>query len=251
MTLASRAPAPILNRYANTRRGKRVFDTFERNIDLDRRKQLQCNDCGRQTIHTLEAGCVGRWDDEHNSIYGYTNFSLYRCGACDEVCFEKAEYFSEQYDQDPEGNTYLVPDEVQYPPPSSADFTFDTDFTPTGLNELIEEMLYALAGSKLKLATVALRMVIEFIVNHRKCAGRTLEEKIDDLLAKGYVDEEQVNLLHKIRKKGNAGAHKLVAMTRNEMVAGISIINLLLEKLYNRPAREADVIEKANRAFKE
>ncbi|WP_260687494.1 hypothetical protein [Rhizobium laguerreae] len=40
-------------------------------------------------------------------------------------------------------------------------------------------------------------------------------------------------------------------MTRNEMVAGISIINLLLEKLYNAPARQADVIKKANQAFKQ
>jgi hypothetical protein len=29
-----------------------------------------------------------------------------------------------------------------------------------------------------------------------------------------------------------------------------SIINLLLEKLYNGPARQADVIKKANQAFK-
>lgn len=145
----------------------------------------------------------------------------------------------------------LLPDEIQYPPPSSADFAFDTDYTPTDLNELIEEMLYALAGSKLKLATVALRMVVEFIVNHTKCAGRNLQKKIDDLHAKGHVDDVQVALLHKIRDKGNAGAHERIAMTRNEMVAGISIINLLLEKLYNGPARQADVIKKANQAFKQ
>lgn len=230
-----------------------MFDTFKRNVDLNSRKQLQCNECRRQTIHTLEAQCVGSWDEEHQhgSIYGWTNFSLYRCGACDEICFEKASYFSEQYDHDPEGNIHLIPDEIQYPPPSSADFAFDTDFTPTDLNELIEEMLYALAGSKLKLATVALRMVVEFIVNDTKCAGRNLQRKIDDLHAKGHVDKAQVTLLHRIRDKGNAGAHQRIAMTRNEMVAGISIINLLLEKLYNGPARQADVMKKANQAFKE
>jgi len=197
--------------------------------------------------------CVGSWDEEHQygSIYGWTNFSLYRCGACDEVCFEKAEYFSEQYDHDSDGNTRLIPNEIQYPSPSSADFSFDTDYTPSELNELIEEMIYALAGSKLKLATVALRMVVEFIVKNTKCAGRTLQNKIDDLHVKGHVDEMQVRLLHKIREKGNAGAHERIAMTRNEMVAGISIINLLLEKRYNGPARQADVIKKANQAFKE
>lgn len=229
-----------------------MFDTFKRNVSLDSRKQLQCNECRRQTIHTLEAQCVGKGNEENEyaSIYGWTYFSLYRCGACDEVCFEKASYCSEQSDHDLEGNPRLIPDEIQYPPPSSADFTFNTDFTPTDLNELIEEMLYALAGTKLKLATVALRMVVEFIVNDTKCAGRNLKTKIDDLHAKGHVDEVQVTLLHKIRDKGNAGAHERIAMSRNEMVAGISIVNLLLEKLYNGPARHADVIKKANQAFK-
>jgi ferredoxin len=230
-----------------------VFDSFKRINDFDDRKKLQCNECRRQTIHTLEAQCVGRWDEDHQygHIYGSTNFSLYRCGACDEVCFEKAAFFSEQYDRDHEGNTFLIPDEIQFPPPSSADFAFDTDFTPNDLNELIEEMLYALAGSKLKLATVALRMVVEFIVTDTNCAGRDLQKKIDALHRKGHVNDVQLALLHTIRKRGNAGAHERIAMTRNEMVAGISVINLLLEKLYNGPSREADVIKKANQAFKE
>ncbi len=231
--------------------GNPVFDTFKRNDELANRKRLQCNDCRRQTIHTLEAQCVGNWSQDEGAIYGSTNFSLYRCGACDEVCFEKTSYFSEEYDHDSEGHIFLIPSEVQYPPPSSADFAFDTDFTPADLNELIDEMLYALAGSKLKLATVALRMVVEFIVNDTKCAGRNLQKKIEDLHAKGHVDEVQLALLHKIRDKGNAGAHERIAMNRNEMVAGISIVNLLLEKLYNGPSRQAAVIKKANQAFKQ
>lgn len=228
-----------------------MFDTFTRAVEPNGRKRLQCNECRRKTIHTLEARCTGKWDQQDSDgLSGHTYFSLYRCGACDEVCYEKAVYFSEQYEHDDEGNIYLVPDEMLYPTPSSAEFAFDTAFTPHELNELIEEMIYALAGGKLKLATVALRMVVEFIVTDAKCSGKNLQKQIDDLHAKGHVDANQTLLLHKIREKGNAGAHKRIAMTRNEMVAGIGIINLLLEKLYNGPARQSDIIKKANQAFK-
>lgn len=229
-----------------------MFDTFDRKVELTERKKLQCNECRRQTIHTLEALCVGRWEQEvgqEHSIDGGTDFALYRCGACDEVCFEISSWFSEDYDHDDEGNPTLNRTDFQYPPPSSAEFAFDTDYTPSELNELIEEMIYALAGSKLKLATVALRMVVEFIVTDKKCSGRNLDKKIEDLHVKGHVDQTQLELLHTIRKKGNAGAHERKAMNRNEMVAGISIINLLLEKLYNGPVRQADVIKKASQAF--
>lgn len=140
--------------------------------------------------------------------------------------------------------------EVQYPPPSSADFSFDTQYTPDELDELIDEMIYALTGNKMKLATVALRMVVEFIVKDKDCLGRNLKMKIDDLFSKNFIDQTQLDLLHKIREKGNAGAHERKSMNRTEMIAGIAIVNLLLEKLYNGPSRQADIIKKANKAFK-
>lgn len=231
-----------------------MFDSFVRIEDLNHRKKLQCNECRRATIHTLEAQCTGRSDEDighGNIISGGVDFSLYRCGACDSVCFEQSSWCSEDFDHEDDGRMVLNRTETQYPPPSSADFSFDTDYTPGELNELIEEMIYALAGNKLKLATVALRMVVEFIVNGKKCTGKSLAKKIGDLHAKGYVDTPQLELLRAIREKGNAGAHERIAMNRNEMVAGIDIINLLLEKLYNGPARHENVIKKANRAFKQ
>lgn len=229
-----------------------MYDTFKRSENLDRRKKIQCNECRRQTIHTLEAECVGQWSQNFgpNSVDGGTDFGLYRCGACDSVCFEASTWCTEDFDYDDDGNMIFIRRELQYPPPSSDDFAFDTDFTPYGLNELIEEMIYALSGGKLRLATVALRMVIEFIVTDTKCAGANLVKKIDDLKAKGHVDANQLDLLHKIRQKGNDGAHELKPMKQAEMVAGIGLVNLLLEKLYNGPARQAEVIKKANQAFK-
>lgn len=94
-------------------------------------------------------------------------------------------------------------------------------------------------------------MVIEFIITDIQCAGKTLLEKINDLKIKGGMDEKQITLLHTLRKKGNAGTHERIAMTRDEVVAGISIINLLLEKFYNGPARQEDVMKKADHAFGE
>lgn len=231
-----------------------MYDTFKRVEVGSQRKQLQCNECRRQTIHTLEALCEGDWSEEHpvgGHISGGASFQLYRCGACDSVCFEKSSWHSEDTDHDDEGNIYVNVYYEQYPPPSSADFSFDTTFIPHPLSELIDEMMYALAGGKFNLATIGLRLVIEFIVNDKKSAGRSLLAKIDDLKAKDHIDEDQRLLLHKIRVKGNKGAHEGISMNKTEMVAGMSIVALLLEKLYNGPARHADAIKKAQRAFKD
>jgi len=231
-----------------------VFDTFKRIEINDQRKLLQCNECKRQTIHMLEARCTGDWSYEHpvgGHISGGSHFSLFRCGACDAVCFEKDVWDSEAIEHDEQGNIHTLHDYEQFPPPSSADFSFDTAHVPHALSELIDEMMYALAGGKFNLATIGLRLVIEFIVNDKKAAGRSLLSKIDDLKLNDHIDEDQRLLLHKIRVKGNKGAHEGISMNKMEMVAGMSIVALLLEKLYNGPARHADAIQKAQRAFKD
>lgn len=229
-----------------------MFNKFERVTDLDERKLLQCNDCKRETIHTLEARCRGSWNFKHSmgDVDGGKEFSLFRCGACDAVCLETDSWDSESYDHDHDGNLYTVHEVAQFPPPSSADFSFDTSHVPLPLTELIDEMMYSMAGGKLNLSTIGLRLVIEFIVNHTKCSGRTLYDKIEDLCVRNSVDAEQKALLHTIREKGNAGAHEGLPMTKKEMVAGMSIVALLLEKIYNGPARQTDAIKKAQQAFK-
>jgi hypothetical protein len=154
-------------------------------------------------------------------------------------------------DQDEDGNLYPVTAYTQYPPPSSASFAFNTEYAPGALEELIEEMMYTFAGVKLTLATIGLRLVIEFIVNDTKCSGGNLKKKIDNLHVQGHVDEPQRALLHKIRERGNAGAHEASPMNKSELIAGMGVVQLLLEKLYNGPGRSAELMRKATQAFKE
>ncbi|MGC8064224.1 DUF4145 domain-containing protein, partial [Salmonella enterica] len=83
---------------------------------------------------------------------------------------------------------------VQYPAPVSAHFNFNTESTPGRLDNILDEMLYALAGSKMTLATIGLRLAVEFIVKDKKCKGSNLAKRIDDLHAQGHVDGDQKDL---------------------------------------------------------
>ena len=228
-----------------------MFDSFKPGEKLGSLKRLQCGECRRMTIHTLEAQCIGEWEDGDSQyiVDGGTEFSLYRCGACDDVIFEKSSWCSEDFDHDENGNTFQVRTDVLFPPPIASSFTFNTAYTPHPLNEIIEEMLYALAGGKMRLSTVGLRMIVEFIVNDKECSGRGLMHKINDLRAKGLIDEGQKDLLHKIRLKGNSGAHRGLSMSTTELVAGMSVVDLLIEKLYSAPKRQDEVMQKAKQAL--
>ena len=92
-------------------------------------------------------------------------------------------------------------------------------------------------------------MVLEFICKDANCTGRTLEKQVDDLQAKSLIDADQHNLLQKIRKRGNAGAHQAYGMNTRELISGMEIIDLLIEKLYNQPGKSADRVTRAKKVL--
>lgn len=228
-----------------------MMDQFTRDDQARERKLLHCGRCERQTIHNLEARCTGRWNDPTSQAAGGERYSIFRCGACDEVSYETVSWNSEEISHDEDGNPYAAEHAIQYPVPVSAHFSFNTTSIPNQLESILNEMLYSLAGSKMVLATIGLRLAVEFIVNDTKCEGSDLKTKINDLRTKDHIDDDQKELLHRIRKLGNAGAHDAKGMDTKELVAGMSIIEGLLEKLYNGPARHEATIKLAKLLLKE
>ncbi|MEL6485776.1 MAG: DUF4145 domain-containing protein [Pseudomonadota bacterium] len=227
-----------------------MFDEFKSIDPAGERKHLHCVRCKRATIHTLEALYEGKWNDEEAQIWGGEKHGILRCGACDAVCFETISWDSEDWDHDHNGESFFAERASQFPPPASSHFNFDTAATPGMLDRILDEMLYALAGSKLILATIGLRLSVEFIVNDKKCKGRTLADKIDDLKVQGLIDDDQLQLLHLMRTRGNKGAHEAHGMSLQELIAAMSIVDGLLEKLYNGPARHEATIKNAKRFLK-
>ena len=228
-----------------------MLDSFKRDEDVNERKMLHCASCKRETIHNAEARCSGTWYDNDGTTIAGEKYTIYRCGGCDTVCYETASWDENDIDFNEDGVQCHPETIIQYPAPVSAHFNFNTESTPRRLNELLSEMLYALAGSKMTLATIGLRLVIEFIVKDKKCTGRNLKLRIDNLYEQGHVDEDQKLLLHRIREKGNAGAHEALSMTTEELLAGMSITEGLLEKLYNGPARHEKTIARAKRLLQD
>lgn len=151
-----------------------MLDSFEREDDVKERKMLHCARCKRRTIHNLEARCKGSWEDPYNHDGGGARYSIYRCGGCDNVSYETVTWDAYEVDYDENDEPYSPEIAVHYPAPVSAHFNFNTESTPRNLDTILDEILYALAGSKLILATIGLRLAVEFIVNHKKSAGRTL-----------------------------------------------------------------------------
>jgi len=214
------------------------------------RRQLFCNACQRPTIHVAEAKCVGRWDDEEGMFSGGQSDYIFRCGACDEVSFVSSSWDSENYVDDYDGSQIAIRSEKHFPVPIAKDFSFNQDHTPKKLNDLLHELMSSHAASLPIATTVMLRLIVEFIASDLNCKGRSLKIKIDDMKTLNLIDEEQRKLFQKVREHGNSGAHGAIGMSSVQILAAMSIINLIIEKHYNAPGREKSIMLNAQEALK-
>ena len=227
-----------------------MFDKFENKSSADKRRMLHCNDCGHRAIHNLEAGVKGSSSDDESMISAGTEFSIYRCGGCDSVIFVIDDWNSEYYYHDDEGNTRVAIMTKQYPSISSSLSKIDTSDCPEGIKYIIREAASSLDHNNLLSATIMARMTIEEICNNSNIAGNNLKIKINNLAHHINLDQDQKELLHEIRERGNKGAHEAKMMSADEIAAGFEVLSVVIDKEYSAPARAKRAVRNAKRKLK-
>jgi hypothetical protein len=104
------------------------------------------------------------------------------------------------------------------------------------------------------LVALGLRGVIEAICTDKGCTAYKLELKIDELVAKGVLTQEQAVVLHVFRDFGNDAAHKIPALkvtppARQELGNLIDLVEDVLKAHYQH-RETATSLEKSRNARK-
>jgi hypothetical protein len=94
------------------------------------------------------------------------------------------------------------------------------------------------------LSTIGLRAVIEGICADKGITQGNLEQKINGL-HKFLPSLNLIEALHTFRITGNAAAHRLEALTRDEARAAFDVIEAILNFLYDLDYKASQVKKKA------
>ena len=199
--------------------------------DEVKKLSVDCTLCNRTTNHdvlfTEETGGFSEeagihWGDAHHMI---------RCRGCGTVSFAVVSWDSE--DLDNEGQPFV---KMALYPSRGVRKPIDDDFhLPFKVRGVYLETLTALSNKAPILAAIGIRAVVEAICADKESDGDNLENKIDDLVAKGYLAAEQANFLHLQRFMGNTAAHEIEAPERRELSAAVDIVENMLKTLYVLP----------------
>jgi hypothetical protein len=96
-------------------------------------------------------------------------------------------------------------------------------------------------------AVALARAVVESIARDKGITKGTPQQKIDELYKKNYISDDMKEAAHEIRFAGNAAAHSDVVAEQLSIEDADEIVSLMdniLEHVYQRPARVARIREK-------
>jgi hypothetical protein len=107
---------------------------------------------------------------------------------------------------------------------------------PQELDSLFIEAREATAASAYTAAVMACRKMLMHIAVEKKAKeGLTFLDYVDYLATNGYVPPDGKVWVDYIRKRGNEANHQIVLMNREDAVALIGFVEILLRFIYELP----------------
>lgn len=197
---------------------------------------LPCAECGGgPRNHEVLRDYEKRWDDEESGEQGGSKYEICQCRGCETVRFRQESWST--YDIDPRtgesDTTVTVFPEVT----GSERAPVEVQGFPDAVGHIYLETVRAFNADALILAGGGLRAIVEAICINQKVGGDNLQQKIDDLVAKGLLAKPQADLLHEERYIGNAALHEIAPPAKADIEDGLLIVEGLLNTIYTLPGR--------------
>lgn len=201
-----------------------------------------CEECGRETVHAVLTDVSSEDESPEGDIHVFDNYRTIMCRGCKTLSFCRQAGSSE--DIDPDGKaiitTTLFPSRVARRPSLA-----DRYHLPSELRQVYEETRSALMQDLPILVGIGIRAIVETVCNDKRCSGRNLEAKIQQLVATGVITQVDGEILHNLRFMGNEAAHKAKSHTQNELSLAFDVAEHLLDSVYLLPKRAKNLPNRA------
>ena len=189
--------------------------------------RIPCLRCNQPTWHEIVAEGENRDYDIRGEFWSAELYRVVRCCGCQTHSFMLSDTDASM----PEGSNsgWSV-----YPSRGDINRTGIKDWQglPSQVRRLYRETCDALRNSQPVLAAIGIRALVEAVCRQRRAKGRTLKQRIDNLVAKEILTPTEANVLHRTRFLGNRAAHQATPASDAILDAAMRIAEHLLTTVY-------------------
>ncbi|MFG5862771.1 DUF4145 domain-containing protein [Metapseudomonas sp. CR1201] len=167
----------------------------------------------------------------------HASYQIAQCLNCDSLCFRRDYTDSESHHRDDEtGEEIEFHDIAVYPNRTAGRFKVKNDFyLPLTVRSAYTELVAAMNGGQPILAGLGIRVLVETVCRDKNAEGKTLYNKIDDLVRKGVLTPVDAEILHKLRSLGNEAAHEAKPSSDEQLNLAMDVVDHLLLGAYIHP----------------
>ncbi|MDH4982189.1 DUF4145 domain-containing protein [Hyphomicrobium sp. D-2] len=183
------------------------------NTNADERVKGECPLCGRDKWADIRGEIKSQYDDERSGVFGGDTYRLLECRGCNTVYYQHESFFSEDVEQDYDGQLTPVARFKYYPSLSKRDrpkwfggwfFAAESD-----LYRLVESLYTAIDNDLLILAASGVRTAFDVAVSKLGIDPTiSFEEKIGALKVQGRIGTYEESDLTTMVEAGNAAMHR-------------------------------------------
>lgn len=207
-----------------------------------------CNKCAHETQHTIiYAHC-------HSDTYGdpscpcswWKYYEILECCGCKEVVFRTREGMDDWVDVDYNSNTIEWNEDINYfPPPALRARPKWADTLNQRIETLLDEVYLAIPVGAFQLSAMGIRAILDTVLQD-KLEGDigTFAEKLDRIVEKGFVSNDNRLTLEAALELGHAATHRNHKPRPDDINTALDIVEHLLKSVYILPI-EADKLKSA------
>ena len=152
------------------------------------------------------------------------------------MSFRKCSKNTEDYDCEDENTISLNESVILFPSRSEGrDAIKDVYLLPSKVQQIYEEIIKALNNDQPVLAGIGIRALLETICKDKNALGKSLLDKIDNLVSMQFLTKDGALILHKIRTLGNDAAHEAKPHSPKQLCLALDICEHLLQGVYILP----------------
>lgn len=182
--------------------------------------RAHCPRCDGERVCIVHGEYDESWhvEDARNFMEGQIDHKLVQCAGCETVFYHRSSWDSEDCDyayhpvtgdtivSNPKSiETYPVPEKKSQKP----DWVWSIGQIDPQLYRILDEAYKAHEMNSFILASVGLRTAFDRVTEFLKIdASLSLEEKVAELLATGFIGETEANTLRVVADAGSAAAHR-------------------------------------------
>lgn len=200
-------------------------------MDKDKRLRCYCDQCNRETNHTVMYSTKQKSDDE--DYWWQSTYSIVKCMGCDNIQFHKEDIDEDDVREDINGDLSYFPTISVFPiHQKKVDPIKDTWRLPGIVQTLYKETMDCLNNGALQLAAAGFRATIEAICQDNGIEGKTLETKINNMAKSHLITTADRDNLHAIRFIGNDSIHGIKKYSEAQVIIVAHIVNAILTTHY-------------------